>query len=166
MGTLVALPRTFVGLGSNLGDRLLHLAEATRRVAALPGVVVVARAPVVETPALVPPGERFPQPPYLNTALELATALPPRALLARLLEVEAGMGRRRTTRWAPRVIDLDLLLVGGLVLETPGLTLPHPGLASRRFVLQPLAALAPDLPHPTLGRTLSALLAGVLGSAA
>lgn len=162
----MALPRTFVGLGTNLGHRLLNLAEATRRLAALPGVRLLARGPVVETPALLPPGERFPQPPYLNTAVELACALPPPALLARLLEVEAAMGRRRTTRWAPRVIDLDLLLVGDLVLDVPGLTLPHPGLASRRFVLEPLAALAPDLVHPTSGRTLSALLQGVLGSAA
>jgi 2-amino-4-hydroxy-6-hydroxymethyldihydropteridine diphosphokinase len=121
---------------------------------------------VLETPALLPPGEAAPQPPYLNTVVEVATALPPRALLAALLAVEAGMGRRRTTRWAPRVIDLDLLLVDGLVLDEPGLTLPHPGLASRRFALQPLVALAPDLRHPTDGRTLSALLAFVLGSAA
>ena len=162
----MALPRTFVGLGTNLGDRLLHLAEATRRLAAVPGVALVARGPVVETPALLPRGERFPQPPYLNSAVELATAVPPTALLAALLEVEAAMGRRRTTRWAPRVIDLDLLLVGDLVLAVPGLTLPHPGLARRRFVLEPLAALAPDLVHPTDGRTLSALLQGVLGSAA
>jgi 2-amino-4-hydroxy-6-hydroxymethyldihydropteridine diphosphokinase len=157
------LPRTFVGLGTNLGDRLGNLAEATRRLAALPGVALVARGPVVETPALLAHGDRFPQPPYLNTAVELATRLHPRALLQALLEVERCMGRRRTRRWAPRVIDLDLLLVGDAVLASPGLTLPHPGLAHRRFVLEPLAALAPEGVHPTAGRTFSALLEGVLG---
>jgi 2-amino-4-hydroxy-6-hydroxymethyldihydropteridine diphosphokinase len=156
-------PRIFVGLGTNLGDRLLNLAEATRRLGQRPGLAVVARGPVVETPALLPPGERFGQPPYLNSALELASSLSPGAVLEALLAVEAEMGRRRSTRWAPRVIDLDLLLVGGLRLQVPGLTLPHPGLATRRFVLEPLAALAPDLVHPALGKTLGALLAAAPG---
>jgi 2-amino-4-hydroxy-6-hydroxymethyldihydropteridine diphosphokinase len=157
-------PRTFIGLGTNLGDRLRNLAEATRRLSALPGVRLVARGPVLETAALLPPGERFAQPPYLNTVVELETRLAPQALLASLLEVERAMGRRRSTRWAPRVIDLDLLLMGAQVLEEPGLTLPHPGLARRRFVLEPLAALAPDLVPPGDGRTLSALLEVVLGN--
>jgi 2-amino-4-hydroxy-6-hydroxymethyldihydropteridine diphosphokinase len=154
--------RVFVALGTNLGDRLLNLAEACRRIARLPSVTLRARSPLIQTPALLAPDDTFGQPDFLNCVVELRTSLEPLALLACLLNVERGMGRLRTTRWAPRVIDLDLVLYGRRTLETSTLTLPHPGLTTRRFVLQPLAALAPDLTHPLTGATVRELLDGVL----
>jgi len=154
--------RVFVALGTNLGDRLLNLQEARRRLGGLRGVALRPEAFIVQTPAMLAEGDTQPQPPYLNTVLELRTDLVPRALLSALLELERAMGRTRSTRWAPRVIDLDLVLYGQRQLEAPGLTLPHPGLASRRFVLEPLAALAPDLTVPPTNRRVRELLA-VLG---
>lgn len=156
------MERVFIALGSNLGDRLLNLSEATRRVARLARVTLKARSPVLETPALLAPGDRVAQPPYLNSVIEVATSLEPEPLLDSLLAVERGMGRVRTTRWGARVIDLDLVLFGDRVVQTPRLVVPHPGLASRRFVLHPLALLAPGLVHPTLGATVRELLHGVL----
>lgn len=152
--------RVFVALGTNLGDRLLNLAEAVRRVGLLEGVTVVARGPLIDTAPLLAPGDPLPQPRYLNTVIELSTGQTPRGLLDALLLVEQGMGRVRTSRWGPRVIDLDLVLFGERVLDEPGLQLPHPGLASRRFVLEPLLALAGGLRHPVTGHPLRELLDG------
>jgi 2-amino-4-hydroxy-6-hydroxymethyldihydropteridine diphosphokinase len=151
--------RVFVALGSNLGDRRAHLDEAVRRMGQLGGTRVVAVAPVLETRAMLPPEDPTPQPDYLNTVAELETVLEPRPLLQRLKRLEADMGRVATARWAPRVIDLDLVLYGERVLATAELSMPHPGLASRRFVLEPLLSLAPDLVHPTQGVRLDVLLA-------
>lgn len=150
--------RVFVAVGSNLGDRLLNVQEAARRVALIEGVELLAIGPLLDSAALVDPSDPLPQPRYLNTVLELATGLTPRELLDALLAVEHGMGRVRHARWAPRVIDLDLVLHGARVSSEPGLALPHPGLASRRFVLAPLVALAPDLRHPVSSTRLEVLL--------
>jgi 2-amino-4-hydroxy-6-hydroxymethyldihydropteridine diphosphokinase len=128
----------------------------------VPRVTVRARSPVVQTPALLAPGDTRAQPDFLNCVVELRSSLSPEALLEALLGVERAMGRVRAGRWGPRVIDLDLVLYGARVLETPSLTLPHPGVLTRRFVLEPLAALAPDLLHPTTGATVRELLRGVL----
>jgi 2-amino-4-hydroxy-6-hydroxymethyldihydropteridine diphosphokinase len=146
--------RAFVGVGSNLGDRWSNLGLAARALAATPRVAVVRASRVWETAPLGPP-----QPRYLNAVLELEARLPPRALLAALQAVEALARRQRDRRWGPRTLDLDLLLHGDLVLAERGLTLPHPALAERRFVLEPLAELAPDLVVPGDGRTVAALLA-------
>jgi 2-amino-4-hydroxy-6-hydroxymethyldihydropteridine diphosphokinase len=100
-----------------------------------------------------------PQPRYLNAVLLLETGLPPGPLLAALRRIEAAAFRRRGVRWGARTLDLDLLLHGGAGVATPSLVLPHPGLASRRFVLAPLSELAPDLVVPGLGETVAALLA-------
>ena len=129
--------RAFVALGSNLGDRWAHLREA---VAGLPDVVAV--SPVYETEAVGGPAG---QPPYLNAVVELDTELSPRRLLevARRLEEEAG--RVRAERWGPRTLDVDVLLVGDLVVDEPDLQVPHPRLWQRAFVLVPLADLAPDV---------------------
>ena len=146
--------RAFVGVGSNLGDRWANLGLAARTLAGTPRVAVVRASRVWETAPLGPP-----QPRYLNAVLELDTLLPPRALLSALQAAEALARRARGLRWGPRTLDLDLLLQGDLRLAGPGLTLPHPGLAERRFVLAPLAELAPDLVVPGAGRTVAALLA-------
>jgi 2-amino-4-hydroxy-6-hydroxymethyldihydropteridine diphosphokinase len=150
--------RVFVALGTNVGDRLRNLCEARRRLALMPGVQLLDGAHVIETPALRAPDDPLPQAPYLNTVLELRSALSPLELLQALLRLERSMGRRRSTRWAPRVIDLDLLLFGNRVINEPSLTLPHPGLSSRLFVLEPLAALAAPLLVPLLNRRVRDLL--------
>jgi 2-amino-4-hydroxy-6-hydroxymethyldihydropteridine diphosphokinase len=133
----------YVGLGSNLGDR-----EATIRaaVAALPGVVAVSELRETEPVGVTE------QPAFLNGAARLATELSPRELLDALLEIERGLGRERRVRWGPRTIDLDLLLYGGETVDEPGLTVPHPSLHERRFALEPLAELDPELVVPGRGR--------------
>lgn len=138
----------FVALGSNLGDRLGHLAGAVAALRDVPGVRVASVSRIVETPALTLPGQA-PQPDFLNAVVCVETALGPHDLLAAFHRIEADAGRVRADnaagRWAARPLDLDLLVYGDLVLDTPGLTLPHPRLTERRFVLDPLAELAPDL---------------------
>jgi 2-amino-4-hydroxy-6-hydroxymethyldihydropteridine diphosphokinase len=146
--------RAFVAVGTNLGDRWAHLARAARGLRAVPRTAIVAASRVFDTAPVGPP-----QPRYLNAVLALESGLPPGALLDALRGLEAGALRRRDVRWAPRTLDLDLLLHGGLVMATPGLVLPHPGLSHRRFVLAPLAELAPGLVVPGLGETVAALLA-------
>jgi 2-amino-4-hydroxy-6-hydroxymethyldihydropteridine diphosphokinase len=146
--------RAFVALGSNLGDREAALAFAVAELRASEGVEVEALSPVYETdPVGGPPQER-----YLNAVVALRTALAPRALLERLLAIEARAGRERgPVRAAPRRLDLDLLLYDDLVLEEPGLVVPHPRLHERGFALEPLRDLAPDLVHPVLGETIDRL---------
>ncbi|MBL8923470.1 MAG: 2-amino-4-hydroxy-6-hydroxymethyldihydropteridine diphosphokinase [Myxococcaceae bacterium] len=146
--------RLFVALGSNLGDRHAQLDEAVRRLRQLEGTQVLAVAPVLETEALLPPDDPTPQPRYLNTVAELRSSLEPVPLLRALKAIERDMGRTVTTRWAPRLIDLDLVLYGARVLSSDELTLPHPGLPTRRFVLEPLLALWPEAVHPVTRRRL------------
>ena len=129
--------RAFVGLGSNLGDRLAHLRRA---VAGLPDVVAVSQ--VYETEPVGGPAD---QGPYLNAVVELDTELDPRALLSVAQRLEAAAGRTRTERWGPRPLDVDVLLVGDLVVSDADLVVPHPRLWERRFVTVPLAELAPDV---------------------
>ena len=143
--------RVFVALGANLGDRRAQLDEAVRRIGELDGTTVIAVAPVLETAALLPPEDPTPQPDYLNTVAELRTTLEPLPLLRALKAIERSMGRLSTTRWAPRVIDLDLVLFGDRLLRSDELTLPHPGLSARRFVLEPLLALWPEAIDPGTG---------------
>lgn len=155
----------FVALGSNLGDRAALLDAAVQALGALPGVRVVRRSSTHVTKAVLPPEDPTPQPDYLNAVVELATDTPPRALLTALKRIEVQLGRKQTKRWAPREIDLDLLLWNDAVVNEPDFRLPHPGLASRRFVLAPLAELAPQLQHPVSRQTIAALLAALLPSA-
>jgi 2-amino-4-hydroxy-6-hydroxymethyldihydropteridine diphosphokinase len=146
----------YVALGSNLGDRAEHLGAALRALGLLPGTRVSATSPVIETePVGGPPQGRF-----LNAAAELRSALPPRDLLGALLEIERSRGRERSReqRWGPRALDLDLLLYGDALVSEPGLTIPHPRLHERRFVLEPLAAIAPGVTIPTLGITVGQAL--------
>lgn len=125
-----------MGLGSNLGDRRLYLREA---VEALEDVVAV--SPVYETEPVGGPGQDR----YLNVVVELDTNLSPRELLALCRRLEAAAARVRHERWGPRTLDVDVLLVGDLVVDEPDLTVPHPRMWERRFVLAPLADLAPEL---------------------
>jgi len=148
----------YVSLGSNLGDRAVQLSRALAALAALPATRVAALSPIFETAPVGPP----PQGPYLNAVAKLRTSLAPRALLEDLLAIERAAGRvRGGVRNAARTLDLDLLLYGASVIDEPGLRVPHPRLAERPFVLEPLAALAPALRHPELDETISALASRV-----
>jgi 2-amino-4-hydroxy-6-hydroxymethyldihydropteridine diphosphokinase len=148
-----------VALGSNVGDRLAHLEFAVARLKAhLAGVVV---SPFIETE----PVGVGPQGPFLNGALVARFSGTPRDLLDTLLRIEAGRGRVRPYAGAPRTLDLDLILFGAAVLDEPGLTVPHPRFRDRRFVLEPLAAIAPGLVDPVSGRTIAQLLGALAGSA-
>ena len=145
----------YVGLGANLGDREGTLRRALSLLGASGGIDVAAVSTFRETE----PVGYLDQPPFLNGAARLETRLSPRELLAALLQVEQELGRDRSgPRFGPRTIDLDLLLYGALELAEEGLTVPHPRLHERRFVLEPLAELAPDLVVPGRGRV-SELLA-------
>jgi 2-amino-4-hydroxy-6-hydroxymethyldihydropteridine diphosphokinase len=140
--------KAFVGMGSNLGDRAGWLRRAVDLLGADPAIDVVALSSVRETE----PVDYVEQPRFLNAALEVETDLPARELLERLLAVEQALGRRRDgPRFGPRTIDLDLLLYGDEVIDEPGLTVPHPRLAERRFALEPLHELDPDLVIPGRG---------------
>jgi 2-amino-4-hydroxy-6-hydroxymethyldihydropteridine diphosphokinase len=143
----------YIGLGGNLGDRALLLGQAVRALAVMPGVEVRACSSLYETAAVGPP-----QPDYLNAVLVVQTALEPGALLESLRALERAAGRERRERWGPRTLDADLLLYGERVVEEPGLTVPHPELHRRRFVLEPLAEVAPWAVHPVLARTVEELL--------
>ena len=144
-----------IALGSNLGDRAGFLLAGLARLAALEGFELEDLSQVYQTEPVGPAG----QGPYLNAVLRGQTTLPPRELLQELLRIEESLGRVRQQRWGPRTLDLDLLDYGGLVLEEPGLTLPHPRLHQRPFVLVPLGDVAPNWLHPTLGKTAAELLA-------
>ena len=149
--------RAYVGLGANLGDREEMLRLALERLAAEPSVELVAVSTLRETE----PEDFLDQPRFLNGAAAVETDLSPRQLLARLQLIECELGRRRAgPRFGPRVIDLDLLLYGALVMSEPELELPHPRLHLRRFALEPLLELEPELEVPGKG-PVSALLAGL-----
>ncbi len=152
----------FLALGSNLGDRAAALRQAIARLGEVDETRVAAVSPVYETETHVQPGQP-PQPDHLNAVVRLETRLPPAELLGHLQRIEREAGREPSERWAPRPLDLDLLLYGDAAvrLRSPfgSLTVPHPRLPERRFVLQPLADLAPDALVPELDATVAELLA-------
>jgi 2-amino-4-hydroxy-6-hydroxymethyldihydropteridine diphosphokinase len=147
----------FIALGSNLGDRAANLQQAREKMES--GELRILRASsLYETE---PRGLRD-QPCFLNQVVEARTTLLPRQLLSRLLKIEREMGRKRTVPNGPRNIDLDILLHGTAVVTTPGLEIPHPRMTERRFVLEPLNELAPELRHPQTRRSIRELLAEVM----
>ncbi|HET6807418.1 MAG TPA: 2-amino-4-hydroxy-6-hydroxymethyldihydropteridine diphosphokinase [Frateuria sp.] len=150
------MTRVFVALGGNLGDAQATLRQALDALGSLPRTRLVAHSRIYRTP---PWGLRE-QPPFFNAAAELDTGLGPHELLDALLQIERAAGRVRDgERWGPRTLDLDLLHMDGAMLSDQRLTLPHPRIAQRAFVLLPLAELAPDLEVPGQGRVVDLLAA-------
>jgi 2-amino-4-hydroxy-6-hydroxymethyldihydropteridine diphosphokinase len=146
----------YLGLGSNVGDREAELRRAIGMIES-PDLHVKRISSVFETAPLYKEDQRK----FLNAVIEAATTLFPVQLLHRLQAVERKMGRLRTVRNAPRNIDIDILIFGRFVVESENLLIPHPGIAERRFVLEPLAELVPDLRHPVIKKTIRELLASV-----
>jgi 2-amino-4-hydroxy-6-hydroxymethyldihydropteridine diphosphokinase len=146
----------FIALGGNVGDRHATLRRAIDAIAATPGLTLLACSRVREYPAWGP----IAQSAYLNAVAHVRAAIPPRALLESLLVIERALGRNRASeqRWGPRTLDLDLLLYGDRIIREPDLTVPHPWLHKRRFVLEPLAELCPDRTVPGLDRSVRDLL--------
>jgi 2-amino-4-hydroxy-6-hydroxymethyldihydropteridine diphosphokinase len=146
MATLV-----YLSLGSNLGDREAHLKDAQNRLGAVGRVVAVSSYYETE------PVEFTDQPWFLNCAVALETAPTPQILMTSLLGIEEAMGRKRVQKKGPRIIDIDILLFGDTIVDTAEVTIPHPAMHERRFVLEPLAEIAPDARHPVLNKTIREL---------
>lgn len=146
------MAEALIALGSNLGDREAHLRFAVEKLAALGKVRAVSSFHDTAPVGYADQGR------FLNAAAALETELEPQALMRELLRIEAERGRERRIRNGPRTLDLDLLMYGDLVMDVPGLTLPHPRLHERLFVLAPLAEIAPESVHPRLKRSVRKLL--------
>ncbi|HUQ90051.1 MAG TPA: 2-amino-4-hydroxy-6-hydroxymethyldihydropteridine diphosphokinase [Bryobacteraceae bacterium] len=148
------MKKVYLSLGSNLGNREQNLQEAVNRIHAA-GATVLRASSTYETA----PMYLTAQPMFLNLVLEAETDVLPRMLLKRLQRIEKELGRRRTVANSPRPIDIDILFYSRFVITAAELVVPHPGIAERRFVLEPLAELAPDLRHPVSRRTVREMLA-------
>jgi 2-amino-4-hydroxy-6-hydroxymethyldihydropteridine diphosphokinase len=148
----------YLSLGSNVGDREAHLREAIERLEAA-DIRILRCSAIFETE----PQDVKEQGWFLNAVVEVETELFPMQLLARAQKIERDLGRQRLKQGGPRTIDIDILLYGSVVIRTPQLEIPHPRMTARRFVLEPLAQLAPDLVHPVTGQAVSAMLAQIQG---
>jgi 2-amino-4-hydroxy-6-hydroxymethyldihydropteridine diphosphokinase len=147
MGNLV-----YLSLGANVGDCASHIRDAITRLESVGRVVAVSSFYETE------PVEFTDQPWFLNCAVALETTNMPKALMAALLSIEREMGRQRTQEKGPRTIDIDILLYGDMIVDSQELTIPHPAMHQRRFVLEPLAEIAPEAQHPVLKKTIRELL--------
>jgi 2-amino-4-hydroxy-6-hydroxymethyldihydropteridine diphosphokinase len=140
--------KVYLSLGSNVGDREAHLRDAQARLGA------VGRVSAVSSFYETEPVEFTEQPWFLNCAVALETAQTPQPLMTSILNLEEAMGRRRVQKKGPRTIDIDILLFGDTILNSPEITVPHPAMHERRFVLEPLAEIAPNVRHPILNKTI------------
>jgi len=155
--------RVFIGVGANEGDRSANISQAIKALSVVDGIQLVQMATLIDTEPLGGP----PQGPYLNTVVEIDTALAPHELLNALKAIEQRLGRLpQSERWGPRPIDLDLLLYADQVIAAAELTVPHPRMHERQFVLEPLAQIAPDVVHPVLKQSTSELLKALHSSIA
>lgn len=155
-GDAEPLTSAYVALGSNRGERLGYLRRAVAALSERAGEVKAVSSVYETEPVGVTD-----QPPFLNAAVQVDTPMSARAFFETLQETERRLGRRPSRRWGPREIDLDLLLFGSLCIESRGLTIPHPRMLERRFVLEPLAEIAPGAAHPRLGGRISDWLASL-----
>ena len=154
LDSTTSIDRVFIALGSNLGDRGNWLQQAREKLSASPAVQVIRASSLYETA----PVGKTDQPAFLNQVVEIRTKLTPNDLLTRLLQIELELGRERHERWGPRNIDLDVLAYGEFQIQTDRLTLPHPELQRRRFVLAPWAAIAPEFEVVGFNATVQELL--------
>jgi len=161
MNDQLASPITaYIALGSNLGDRIATIEAARNAMHRPPQIKTIRCSPLIETDPIGEPGQGA----YLNGVTEVSTTLQPSELLSLLLSIERSLGRVRNQtdqRWGPRTIDLDLILYADRIIEQPGLSIPHPRMHERRFVLEPLVHIAPQAVHPVLNATAAALLAAL-----
>jgi 2-amino-4-hydroxy-6-hydroxymethyldihydropteridine diphosphokinase len=144
----------YIGLGSNIGDKYQNIALAIDKMRLLPSTLVVEQSSNYLT---APVGSKD-QPDFLNAAVKITTDLAPRELLDRLKAIEKALGRVETTRWGPRVIDLDILLYDNIVMDEETLKIPHPLMHNREFALEPLGEIAPEAYHPVLKKTVREML--------
>lgn len=144
----------FIGIGSNLGDPAGNCREAIKRLAAIPGTRLLRSSSLYRTEPVGPPDQDW----FVNAVAEIRTMLSPQDLLRAVKEIERNMGRAEAPKWGPRIIDLDILLYGQSVVRETGLTIPHPELHKRRFVLAPLSEMASYAIHPAFGITVRGLL--------
>jgi len=140
----------YIGIGSNMGDPSRNCLDAIDRIGRIDGCEIIRQSRLYLTEPVGVKAQEW----YINGAVSLSTVLPGLDLIKRLLDIETDMGRVRTMKWGPRVIDLDMLLYGQDIINDKFLTIPHPLMHMRRFVMAPMTELAPDLMHPVLGKTM------------
>ena len=145
---------SYIALGSNMGDREKNLKEALKYIAELPETKIIKSSAIYETEPVGEPKQR----PFYNAVLKMETSLDPERLLQKLQEVEKTFGRVHKQKWGPRTLDLDILLYDQQIIATDKLTIPHPLMAERAFVLEPLAEIDPEAYHPVLEKTAAELL--------
>ncbi len=153
MGYEIEEKTAYIGIGSNLGDKVNNCLQSIKSIERLPGCHVISRSSTFKTEPDGVTGQDW----YANCVIQIKTTQRPSELLRSLMDIESGMGRIRKKKWEARIIDLDILLFNQEIVNTDSLSIPHPLLHKRRFVLEPLAQLAPDLIHPVLKVTIRQL---------
>jgi len=151
----------YLSIGSNLGDRVANCLRAVREISCLTGVETLLSSSLYETE----PVGYINQPFFINMALKIKTCLRPPELLISLKAMEKSLGRKKSGRWGPRLIDIDILLYNEEVFSAPGLNIPHPRMQKRAFVLTPLAEICPGVKHPITGQSISQMLLDASGNA-